>query len=245
MRPKVKGRFEPFSDRELEAYLVGELDAEQATQIEQAANQQPELSQYLDERRAEQRAFFLLHPSLQRAPARTSFWAPLWRGWLLPSGLAAAAAAMLLLYIAMPLTPGDDGLSGDPSQGAVRSKGAPKIELTVQRSDRTFTYRQGMLLRQGDRVRVTVESATPGWLCLLGRDGRGQVSVYYEKTQIKAGTYTLPDSLELDAAEGVEQWYAVLSEAPISAPALAEKLRRGEALEGRVTVIEIVKEATP
>lgn len=240
MRSKVKARFEPFSDLEIEEYLTDDIAGARAAEIEAAAASWPELAVYLEERRAERREFFSRHPSFQaeEKPAR-SFW---WRWPALTFGLTSAAAALLFLTFPDSIT------LPEPYKGEIsgtRSKGAPKVQLTVHRQDRTFVYKKDVLLLEGDLVRLTVESGAGGWLSVVGRDGRGQVEIYHDSLQIPGGTYTLPGSLKLDDYVGTEQWYVILTGTRKPAEQYVQLLKQGKALDVPTTAIRIVKEASP
>ena len=100
-----------FSASELERYLAGELDAERTRTIERAAEEDRELKAWIEERRAEQRAF-LLDP--RRKPfaklieesgerAHRSIFARWWPAL----SLGAAVAVMAVLFV----KPSEDAVS--------------------------------------------------------------------------------------------------------------------------------------
>jgi len=238
MEDRVRGRFAPLTDLEIERFLCGELEGEAAERIERLAEQNPTLAAYLSERRAQQRAFFEAHPRLavQLPPARRR--PPAWS-----AALAGAAAVLALLVIGLLAWP-RGGLDGQQSP-TIRARGALKVELTVRRGDRTFAYNEGVLLRSGDRLRLSLEAPVAGFLTLIGRDQRGRWTVYYDGLATAAGTWTAPDSLVLDDDPHPEQWFAVLSPKRVDARVLLERLRAGLPLEAAATVLTLDKEAGP
>jgi hypothetical protein len=234
MRTRVKGQFEPLSDFEIEAYLCGDLGPQETERVEAAISVSAELQDYIQERRTEQEAFFREHPRLEIekeprriAPVRFLAW-------------AGAAAAVVVVALFVVLYTGGEG--DDPG---IRAMGAVKATLTVQRNERIFQYREGVLLREGDRVRLTVESPRSGHLTVLARGPGGRFEVYYDALKTTAGEYTVPDSLILDEHVGVEDWFIILDDAGRDPREYVQKLRSGAPLDARATVIRVVKEAKP
>jgi hypothetical protein len=127
----------------------------------------------------------------------------------------------------------------------VRARGAVKVALIVRRAGRTFEHREGVPLRPGDEVRLSVESAGGGFLTVLGPAAGDELAPYYEALAAPAGTFTVPDSLVLDAHVGPEQWIVALSPEPLAARVLAARLRRGDTPRAAVTVVRITKEPAP
>jgi hypothetical protein len=235
MRARVKGRFEPLSDFEIEAYLCGDLGPEDKERVENAVAASAELREYVQKRQAEREAFFRDHPrlKLEKEPARI---APV--RFLAWAGAAAAAVVAVVALFVVLYAPGDD----DPG---VRAMGALKATLTVQRNGRTFQYREGVLLREDDRVRLSVESPQSGHLTVLARGPGGTYEVYYSALKTTPGEYTVPDSLVLDEQVGVEDWFIILAPAGKDPREYIQKLQSGAPLDARATVIRVVKEAKP
>ena len=67
------------------------------------------------------------------------------------------AAAMLLVValFAWPTGPSEPASDGP----TIRARGALKVELTVRRAERTFAFREGVLLRAGDKLLLWYPSA--------------------------------------------------------------------------------------
>jgi hypothetical protein len=237
MRTRVKGQFGPLSDFEIEAYLCGDLGPQEKERVEAAISASAELQEYIQKRQAEREEFFRAHPRLEinREPARI---APVrflaWAG-------AAAAVLVMALFVVL-YAAGDKIVTDDPG---IRAMGAVKATLTVQRNGRTFQYREGVLLREDDRVRLSVESPQSGHLTLLARQGGGKFEVYYDALKTTAGEYTVPDSLILDDHVGVEDWFIILAPAGKDPREYVQKLKSGAALDARATVIRVMKEAKP
>lgn len=234
MRTRVKGQFEPLSDFEIEAYLCGDLGPQEKERVEAAVSASAELQEYIQKRRAEQEAFFREHPRLEveKEPRRV---APMrFLAW------AGAAAAILVVALFVVLY-----IGGAKDEPGIRAMGAVKATLTVQRNGRTFQYREGVLLREGDRVRLSVESPKSGHLTVLARGPGGQFEVYYDALRTTAGDYTVPDSLILDEQVGVEDWFIILDEEGKDPREYVRRLQSGAPLDARATVIRVVKEAKP
>lgn len=237
MRTRVKGRFEPLSDFEIEAYLGGDLATEEKRRVEAAVAASAELQEYIRQRQMEREAFFQEHPRLdlrqepQRiAPVRLLAW-------------VATAAAILLVALFVVLSA--VGEKRGPGDAGIRAMGALKATLTVQRDGRTFQYREGVLLREGDRVRLSVESPQSGHLTVLARGPGGTFEVYYNAIKTTLGDYTVPDSLILDEQLGAEEWFIILAPKVRDPRDYIQKLQSGASLDARATVIRVVKEAKP
>jgi hypothetical protein len=205
--------------------------------VEAAISASAQLREYIQKRQAEREDFFSAHPRLKIeiqprrvAPLRILAWA------------GAAAAVVVLALFVMFYSIDDQPGAGDPG---IRAMGAVKATLTVQRNERTFQYREGVLLREGDRVRLSVESPQSGHLTVLARGPSGQFEVYYDALQTTAGDYTVPDSLILDEQVGVEDWFIILDDEGRDPREYVQKLRSGSPLDARATVIRVVKEAKP
>jgi hypothetical protein len=237
MRTKVKGRFEPLSDFEIEAYLCGDLAPEEKRRVEATVVASAELQEYIRQRQAERETFFQEHPRLglrkepqRTAPVRLLAWA----------GAAAAILVVALFWVLSVI--GEQRGTGDPG---IRAMGALKATLTVQRDGRTFLYREGVLLREDDRVRLSVESPQSGHLTVLARGPGGTFEVYYNAVKTTLGDYTVPDSLVLDEQLGVEEWFIILAPKGRDPRDYIQMLQSGASLDARATVIRVVKEAKP
>lgn len=237
MRTRVKGQFEPLSDFEIEAYLCGDLGPQEQERVEAVIAASAELQEYIRQRQAEREEFYRAHPRLEIereperiAPVRFLAWA------------GAAAAVLVVALFVILYAAGEKGTTGDPG---IRAMGAVKATLTVQRNGRTFQYREGVLLREGDRVRLSVESPHSGHLTVLARHAGGQFEVYYDALETTAGEYTVPDSLILDEHVGAEDWFIILAPAGKDPRDYVQKLKSGKPLDARATVIRVMKEAKP
>lgn len=235
MKDRVIGKYAPLTDLEIEQFLCGELTGDAAERIERQAEKDPALATHLAERRAQQQAFFQAHPRLEveLPPERRR-----WVGWSL--GLAGAAAAAVLVVVALFAWPMEPGTGSDGP--TIRARGALKVGLTVRRAERTFAFREGVLLRPGDRVRLSLEATEAGFLTLIGRDQHGRWTIYYDGLPTTAGTWTVPDSLVLDDDPNPEHWYALLTSERIEAKKLLDRLRAGQPLEAAASMLTLTKE---
>lgn len=236
MRSKIKGHFEPLTDLEIEEYLCGDAAPSVVARVDDLARGSAELREYLAERRAEQTAFFVQHPVLKvqlPEPARHR------RTRWLALGVGALAGAMALG--AMLIVVG--GKDAEPVAWHIQSRGGLKATLAVRREGRVFAHRAGLPLRQGDQVRLSIESPTSGFVTVLGPGKDGELAAYYEAIAVSAGTFAVPDSLVLDDHVGEEEWLVLLTPAPLSAREAIARVERKEPLEASTTVLRIVKEA--
>lgn len=234
MRSKVKGRFDPLTDFEIEEYLCGDLSDDAAARVEKAMGESPALKAYIVDRRAEKEAFAVRHPrlpSLQPNPRGSLRWAP----WF-ASAAVAAAAVVAVVWV------GDGPVPGSVHRTAIRARGTLKVSLMVKREGRAFVHRAGVPLRPGDQVRLTVEAPSPGFLTVLGQEQAGAVSVYHDGVRTTAGSFTVPGSLVLDDYVGEEAWFIILAPQHLPADEYIQTLRAGEHLAGDVAVLRLLKE---
>jgi hypothetical protein len=236
VRTRVQGRFAAFPDFELEAYLCAELPVERRMAVEHERARDAGLGAYLLERERERGKFAAAHPlRFDPLAVRAEPPARALPRWLLWAGAAAPAFALALWWTsgASDAT-GRDASSGDRGPAAVerdtiRIKGGGiAAELYVKRGERVFRPRPDEPLKPGDRVRLSVEAASAGYLSVLARDERGAVSVYYDRLPVRPGRFTVPDSLLLDASTSDELWLVVLADEPHAADHYAQAFAAGK-----------------
>jgi hypothetical protein len=227
MKPRVRRRFEPVSDFELEAYLCDELDAIRRAHIERCIASDHELGAYVETRQRSRASFADLHPlqvdalvlrRRERRSVRALF--PL---------LGAAAAVFLGLTVWWPQERTNPQRLNS-STDTVRVKGQVELRahLAVKRGQHVWAHRPELRLRAGDQLRLAVDTDAPGYVTLLGRDAHGNVTIYYDALQTSGGRFLAADSLTLDAQAGDELWHVVLSPQRQAAAVYTEKLARSE-----------------
>ncbi|XXF78886.1 hypothetical protein P2318_03765 [Myxococcaceae bacterium GXIMD 01537] len=219
-------RFPGVPDLTIERYLCGELPPEEASRVEEAARASPELATYLQNRRAEQRAFAAVHPfgavgaRLEARRPGAPGQAADARGWMarMRWALPAFGLCALLLVVAVrehPASVENDG---------VRVRGGLTARVLVKRGESVFEQRPGVVLRPGDRVRVEVEDVEGGTLYVVGLSDRGRATPLhgFEQTggrvRMEPGRLLLPGSLELDTAPEREALVLVLATKAQDAP---------------------------
>jgi hypothetical protein len=195
---------ERISDLDLERFLTDDLDDAERARVAAAVAGDADLTAHVAERRAEQRAFALLHP---RAPQPTdmtktastasTLWAALQQA-LAP--LAAAAAALAVFFV----VGGDDGV-GVRGAGLVARM---LVRRGVGDEAVVFSYDR-QPLRAGDAVRIEVELARAQRCSVFDVDARGVVDVVYDNVVVAKGKQVLPDALVLDESEGAEDLIVV------------------------------------
>ncbi len=238
MLAKVNRRFEPLADLEIERYLCDDLEPAEHDRIEHIIKESTKLADYIQQRRQQKADFYLRQPRLVLAePTR-----PLrWHFSVAMAGAAVALAAVIMLL----WVPIERPATNDINAPSIRAMGSLKISLAVLRQDRIFMYREGVLLRQGDRVRLSVESPARGFLTVLGRSAGGRMDIFYDGLPTTAGNYTVPDSLVLDGELEPEDWYVILTPRPVEASVLISQMASAEPIDAAATVIRIFKEASP
>ena len=240
MRDQVRGPFYPVRDIEIEAYLCGELHGAARGRLEAELERNAKLKAYVEDRRREQASFLARHPFTLQLPATASQRRD---GSVIWGGLLAAVALLALILpgrsrVEPELTPWPYA-----ERDTVRVKGNTlSADLFVKRGETVFRYRPGTALRAGDRVRISIESPSSGYLSVFGRDARGQVSVYYSALLTTSGRYTVPDSLILDDADGDEQWVLVHAADMQPIDRYVDAFTHGRDLNAPHAVIQLHKE---
>jgi hypothetical protein len=265
MRARIEGRFAQWPDFELEAYLCGELPAARREALDRARDLDGALGAYLHEREQARLEFATAHPlrfDPRTVPAAAAHETPLPRehtGWSRRRGLAWASVATapllgLVLWwssgapdtvVRDTAVRGADGRTREPAEerDTIRIKGNGLVaELYVKRGQRVFRPRPDEALAAGDRVRLSVEAPSAGYLSVVGRDGGGAVSVYYDRVPVPRGRFTVPDSLQLDASPGDEVWLVVVAGEPHAADHYARALATGTPPDGAHALITLHKE---
>lgn len=181
---------------------------------------------------AERRAYLLLHPAQRALASVTTSRRPLVARWWLSlgSGLAAAALAVLLIWVR-----GTADVT-DP----VRLKGkAPSLEVHVSRGGAPATpWEPSRPVEPGDLLKFRVTPPADGYVVLLDVDARGAVEAWYGDdggVRVKGGEATLlPGTIALDETPGPERLVLVFSEAPADVAALRAEVAQAFADGGGV-----------
>ena len=101
MKESVAKRFSPFSDMQIEEYLCGDATESESAEIESAMANNPSLSAHIQERRAEDAAFYTLHPTLelQETGSISTWFENLLNHRNAMGGLLAAALSVCIIYV--------------------------------------------------------------------------------------------------------------------------------------------------
>ncbi|HEY1812930.1 MAG TPA: DUF4384 domain-containing protein [Kofleriaceae bacterium] len=164
------------------------------------------------------REHFTAHVLSRTLPVRRR--RPVWPWFALP---ALAAAIALVAIIVRP--------SHRAAEPELAIKGDAAWQVFANRDGQTFAVHDGTELAPGDRIRFAVIPDGARYLLVASIDGAGVASIYYpydgaESAAIPAGDRVeLPGSIVLDAAPGPERVFAVFSDEPIGATAVADRLR--------------------
>jgi hypothetical protein len=173
--------------------------------------------------------------------------------WLVAASALAAAAA-IALAIGKPWTSSVPSAE-DEVGSETRTKGGPaSLGWVVRRGEHVFTGRPGQRLRAGDAVRFSISAREPVYVAILGLDPKRQLSVYYPEgeqlSKLEAGRdQLLPAAIELDAAAGAEQLYAVFCPSAVAISTVRDAIERSPdspALPGGCTLErQTLNEAPP
>jgi hypothetical protein len=146
------------------------------------------------------------------------------RRFVAPIGLVAAAAAVALAVLP---TSAPDAPPAEVPLDTVRTKGfVPTLEAWVQAGDAPRPVYTGERLRAGTRVQLKVDAGHRRFVTLAGRDGTGAVEVYGTVAAEGPGPKPAPFALTLDDSDGVQTFYAVLTDGRPSPDALRDALAR-------------------
>ncbi len=250
------------SQLELARLVAGELSAEEARRVEEAALASPEARQRLEALRAHvseyeavaPRQLAALRQRLEAEGARAG--TPFWRRPLVLLAPLAAAAAAVMLVLVLRAPPGPED--------AVGFKGALAVRVVARRGESQLVVQPGAELAAGDALRFVVTVPAPGHLTVFSVDGRGELSPFYPESEPaqderplrleRAGQHELPGSVTLDDAPGPERLFVVYSPAPFARGPLharvRELVRRGAAvtaaelgIQGAVERLDAAKRA--
>lgn len=214
----------------LDRYAVGEtLTADELRRVEETLAADPEARAFVDEARLPSS----LRPPVRPAPRRR--WAP-------ALGVLALAAALMLVTVLGPRTPGTAETSPD-GRGAQdpgeRIKGDVKLELVVLRNGVVSTALPDEVLHPGDAVRFRVSLPAARHVAIIGVDSAAAVSLYVPvagapMARVEASGHVFEGSIVLDATLGPERFIAVFCEAPLAPDRLVAAATRALAAAGRV-----------
>lgn len=222
------------SQLELARLVAGELSAEEARRVEEAALATPETRQRLEALRAHVAEYERVAPrqlaalrqrlEAEGARSRTPFWR---RPFVLVAPLAAAAAAAMLVLVLRAPPPVPDE--------AVSFKGSLAVRVVARRGERQLAVQPGAELAPGDALRFVVTVPAPGHLTIFSVDGRGALSPFYPETDPekdarplrleRAGEHELAGSVTLDDAPGPERLFIVYSPEPFARAPLHARAR--------------------
>lgn len=228
----------PFTDREVERFLAGELDAARSAVIQAAMTNDAALRAHVEDRRAEQRAFAQLNPppSFLSDPQgrRNRRWF-----WAIPS-VAALAAGLMLAFVREP----PDSIRAR----GVEAEAVRTIDVVVKRGERLFSLgeaRSAPLLRAGDALRIDLDVRVPVVLVAgMIDEGAQRGAILLPATAVRAGAWSQPSSFVLDAAVGASTLVVVLATDLAQAHAAEQSIGAGVVPEAARTW-RILKEPLP
>jgi Putative zinc-finger len=215
----------------LDRLLAGDLGAADRQAVERHLAGCARCAARRGQREQEQRAFSESWSPPPHAGTVERARRPRWRTAVVPAAGTLAAAAVILLLV-WPLVPPDQPETTTP-------KGQQWLRYFV-RDRASGAVRRGMpaeKVRPGDAVRFGFDPFQVGdhHVAVLGRDGAGEVNVYFPDgggaavRPPRTDDGLVPWSIVLDDKPGTEAIYALACPHPLPLGPLAEALRRSDA----------------
>jgi len=207
-------------EHELSASLAGALPEEAQARLDAHLAECERCEERLARMAEETEAFAAARPwpamaralESRAAAARPPWWQRLLArpAWL---GVPLAAAAAVTLLVLLP--------GGDPEvEPSVRPKGRVALSFVVERDGRAVPGDPEATYHAGDRLQLGYSTPEHVGLVIVGRDGTGAVSTWYDRdgwsVPIRPGDGRLLEgSVILDAAPGPERVVACFSSRPV------------------------------
>ena len=216
-----------ISDLKLEQWLLGELSKEEASHIEAAIEQDPQLQSRIDAMKSQTQELFQQYPPdrfQKDVKQKLHLWntqeqydiskqRPRW-DWGTLTGVLVFA---LSLFVVVPFL-GGDGSSPkkeDPFEDlTVRTKGetqhlmAHLVGAEVQKQ-----LLDGDSVKAGDRIQLSINKARGLSFVVFSIDGHGTMSVHYPRESTskieESDFFSLPTSYRLDDAPDFENFYLI------------------------------------
>ena len=204
---------------DLERYVGGELDPEQAEAVRHHCESCADCSSYMAMLQAEKEEFLSNHPfsSFKRAhaPVVELPWYRSIRFSMPQPAIVAVGAVILVTLAVLPVVNNRQMRRPD----TVRFKGSPPLSFIYKRDGATLPGNLSERYREGDRIQVTCPPTRYGFVSLFSIDSRGTVSFYHPETGsgfcsvhvTPNEPFEFPGSIELDATPGGELVIALFS----------------------------------
>lgn len=210
------------SDLELDRLASGDLDPEQAAELQSRVVQFAETQERLAEIRKGLDAFPDVDERAQMAAIRRrldeeqpSLVKRLMRGMMFLSPVVAVAAVTLLVMPRGGEGPAT-GTGRDEPLETVRLKGGLKLEVVRKRGERAEKVVSGSAFHAGDSLRFVISLPSAGQVNVVGVEAEGDLYVAWPlpdqdvATKRPAGdAQALPGAVELDDSKGEEMLYLV------------------------------------
>ncbi len=215
-----------IKDALLERYLAEAVDPDLRAELDKILAESPGDRARLEALRADSAAFLFQHPpgpllarlDAERKPA--SKWA-----WAFRLGPALALAATLAVFVVVRTEP-ERSVKGSIALAVYRQ--VPGGSQRVSAGDR---------LAAGTVVRFEVRSTQSGYVCVLGKDSSGQVTVFHPYGAEEAGAYDpqaplLSTAITLDSTPGRERLFAIVAATSFRLEPVVAAVRSGKSLSG-------------
>ncbi|MBN1760416.1 MAG: hypothetical protein JW863_18960 [Chitinispirillaceae bacterium] len=219
---------------DLERFVVGELDREQADAVRHHCESCSDCSSYVAMLQAEKEEFLNKHPfsSFTRAHApivelpwyrRITFGMP-------QPAIVAVGAVFLVTLAVIPVVNNRNAQRED----IVRFKGSPPLSFIYNRNGTTQQGNSVGRYREGDKIQITCPPTRFGFVSLLSIDPRGTISFYHPETgsgfcsvPVDSNVpFKFPGSIELDDTPGGELVIVIFSPEKLETATVTEWIRK-------------------
>ncbi len=217
------------------SYLAGDLSSDRGAAVEQHLTHCAECSGYIAAMEKERDDFLEAYPevpTVKTEPKKIL----LFRSY--KPLLSAAAVLVIALGVGSLLT-------RRLPETTWRTKGNVALALYVSDSSGHASVREGMAFYPGERIQFTYSCGKERFFILASLDETGKLSVFYPTTGdssllLEPGSdLPLPHSIRLDDYIGIERYFAVFSEQPLSVKVVTEGIQKDIRRAGKLETSQI------
>jgi hypothetical protein len=221
---------EYISDLMLERYLLGELPEEQLIKFDRIKKEDPEIRSRIDKIKESDLEIQEKYPSrdiaaeIKRRYNNSEAGAgndvrafkPVYRRFMLPSALVAAAAVVLFFVLPVIKPPVGDVVINDTGTTRIKSTDT-RIYLYRKNNNEIEMLKNGSSAGKGDLLQIAYSSFKDDYGIILSIDGNGYVTLHYPADRngstklIKKKKVLLNNSYELDDAPDFERFFFITS----------------------------------
>ncbi len=222
---------EYISDLMIERYLLRELPEKQLIELDRLRKKSPEIKSRIEKIQESDREIVEKYPQhdivagirrryddLDTASGKEiAASKPVYRRFMLPSALIAAAAVVLFFVLPVIKTPVSEVVVNDTGTTRIKSNNS-RIYLYRKNNNNIEILKNGSVAGKGDLLQIAYSSFKDMYGIILSIDGNGTVTLHYPadrdgSTKLTMGKKVLLDnSYELDDAPDFERFFFITSE---------------------------------